>query len=427
MLSILKRFFCLALCLTVFTSAFTAVAPAAQNPPVMQAPSLPPASATSAPTPAVPVPASTAPVKSPAASATTPAVPAPSSNYEKEFNELYQKLNQIATIKKELKQHLNEIEGKLDSARQLAIESKETSFKIIQQSQTSDAENLVAQLDKNLQSLTETQKKLNNVDLPKFEDNVKKIQELMQLIQTKMDELASKGLKLQISQAQLELQKQKSLQGVVPAKGEAPQATATKPQTEEKTFTRKIYDFTADSVATGISATKRVWKNFKQWVYSKPEESVEGKKNSKSIDLSSQASIRKMIDELDSMLKQFDEIQISMLQKYANIKSKAKNLEIVLKSNDEIRKYFERLDEENPTWKEAAVNVFSSVIDGVYVICKAIKKTAHMFYDKFLKGFVNDVKAKIHEQEKQADKPIEAQSKEPVAAAPAMQEPAVAK
>jgi len=349
------------------------------------------------------------------------------SNDEKEFDELYQKLNQVAGIKKELKQQLGEIEEKLDSARKMAIESKETSFKIFQQSQTPEAEALVAQVEKNLQSLTEVQKKLNDVDLPKFEDSAKKIQEIMQVIQSKMTELEAKGLKFQISQAQLELQKQSSLaaKGVITENVGASQAPVAKPQTE-KTLSRKIYEFTTSQIASGISTTKRAWQSFKKWVYSRPEESpTDVKKNSKPFDLTSEAAIKNLITEFDGILKKLDDIQILILQKYTNIKSKAKNLEIMLKSNDDIRRYFERLDDQSPAWKESAVNAFSSAIDGVYTMGKATKKTARIFYDKFLKGFVGDVKGKIHEQEKQPNKPIETQPKESVPATPEMKVPAV--
>ena len=484
----MKRFFCLTFCFVVFPPAFTVVTPPAQPVPVMPAP-LPPAQnaakpttpvlptpaastvtpvsapipastpvSTSAPVPAItpvsvitPVPAvastqAPTPVPAPTSSTSSVAVPTTSpvpsgqnkpeapaavttaSSNEKEFDELYQKLNQVAAIKKELKRQLGEIEEKLDAARKMAIESKEASFKIVQQSKTAEAEALVAQVEKNLQSLTETQKKLNDIDLPKFEDSAKKIQEIMQVIQSKMTELESKGLKLQISQAQLELQKKNSLaQETVSEKGTAPQATAVKAQTE-KTISQKLYQFTIDSLASGISKTKRAWQNFRDWVYSKPEESSEVKKNSKPIVLDSESAIKNLIEELDGILKQFDEIQIAMLQKYTNIKSKAKNLEIRLKSNDDIRKYFERLDEQNPAWKDAAIKAFSSAIDGVYTIGKATKKTAHIVYDKFLKGFVSDVKSKVHEQEKQPEKPLGAQPKDlevKIATVPEMQVPAV--
>lgn len=453
----MKKIFYYISCFFVFSHAFTVVTPPAQPVPVMPVP-LPPAQnavkptapvvsnpaaptvtpittsvpATTTPSPSAPVPVITpvstpvsAPATAPVSTAgqvakgqSTPESPAAAtsaSSNEKEFDELYQKLNQVAAIKKELKRQLGEIEEKLDAARKMAIESKEASFKIVQQSKTPEAEALVAQVEKNLQSLTETQKKLNDVDLPKFEDSAKKIQEIMQAVQNKMTELESKGLKLQISQAQLELQKKNTLaQETVSEKGTAPQTTAEKTQAE-KTIPQKLYQMTINGLAIGISKTRRAWQNFRDWVYSKPEESsTEVKKNFKSSDLTSESAIKNVINELDGILKHLDDMQISMIQKYANIKAKAKNLEIRLKSNDEIRKYFERLDEENPAWKETVVDVFSSTIDGVYVICKAATKTGRMVYDRILKSFVNDVKIKV--REKESEKRLEALSKEQIPA-----------
>ncbi len=474
-----KKFFYLTFCFIVFTPvAFTSVTPPAQSAPVMPAPSQPAQNVTTpvtpvSPTPVTatvtpvqvitPVPVATSvpvakpvtpvtpiPVVKPIAAGTTAAtssaspvtstvagsastaqgkteaaVGAKASNDEKEFDELYQKLNQVAEIKKELKKQLGELEDKLDSARKMAIESKETSFKIFQQSQTPEAEALVAQVEKNLQSLTEVQKKLNDVDLPKFEDSAKKIQEIMQVVQSKMTELESKGLKFQISQAQLELQKQSSLaaKDVAAEKGIGSQVPVAKPQVE-KTLSRKIYEFTTSQIASGISTTKKAWQRFKKWVYSRPEESpADVKKNSKIIDLTSDSAIKNLISEFDGILKKLDDIQILVLQKYTNIKSKAKNLEIMLKSNDEIRKYFDSLDEQRPAWKESAVNAFSSAIDGVYTIGKATKKTANIVYNKYLKGFVRDVKGKINEQEKQESKPVDVQPKESAPVAPEMKLP----
>ena len=97
----------------------------------------------------------------------------------------------------------------------------------------------------------------------------------------------------------------------------------------------------------------------------------------------------------------------------------------MLKSNDNIRRYFERLDEQSPAWKESAVNAFSSAIDGIYTVGKATKKSARIIYDKIFKGFVSDVKGKIHEQEKQPNKSLDVQSKESVSEAPEMKVPVV--
>lgn len=455
-----KKFFYLTFCFIVFIPvAFTSVTPPAQSVPVMPASSQPAQNVTTPVTPVsttpktetvtpvqviTPVPVATSvPVAKPetpvtpisvvkpiaessastAQGKTEVAVGAKALNDEKEFDELYQKLNQVAEIKKELKKQLGEIEDKLDSARKMAIESKETSFKIFQQSQTPEAEALVAQVEKNLQSLTEVQKKLNDVDLPKFENSAKKIQEIMQVIQSKMTELESKGLKFQIAQAQLELQKQSSLAAKDVAVEKGIGSQVPKPRVE-KTFSRKIYEYTISQIASGISTTKRAWQRFKKWVYSRPEESTaEVKKNSKIIDLTSDVAIKNLISEFDGILKEFDDIQILVLQKYTNIKSKAKNLEIMLKSNDEIRKYFDGLEEQRPAWKESVVNAFSLAIDGVYTIGKATKKTASIFYNKYLKGFVRDVKGKIQEQEKQESKPVDDQLRESATADPEMKVP----
>jgi hypothetical protein len=463
----MRIFFGLRFWLIVLSFTFAIVIPAVQSPPVMPAP-LPQAqpAASVAPTPATILPVASTPKVTPSApaptparvampgSVVTPAVPAPApapataitkvqpnapaatnatpsastvtvAANEKEFDELYQKLNQVAGIKKELKRQLAEIEEKLDLARKMAIESKETSFKIIQQSKTPEAEALVVQVEKNLQSLTEIQKKLSSVDLPKFEEDAKKIQGIMQAVQAKMTDLESKGLKLQISQAQLELQKQSSLAKDATMEKFVAQAPEAKPQAQ-KTFSRKIYERTISLIASAIGTTKKTWQGFKKWVYSRPEESSSGvKKNSKPIDLASDVAIKNLMAEFDGILKMLDEMQISILQKYTNIKSKAKNLDIILRSNDDIRKHFELLDEQNPEWRETAINAFGAVVDGVYTIGKAIKKTGNLFYDKLIKGFVVDVKGKIAEQETQPDKPLDSQNSQVLPPSPEMQVPVV--
>jgi hypothetical protein len=92
-----------------------------------------------------------------------------------------------------------------------------------------------------------------------------------------------------------------------------------------------------------------------------------------------------------------------MTQKYTAIKRTVKNLDIMLRSNDEVRKYFENKEEQNPAWKESLVNGFSATVDGVYTIGKGIKKTTKALYNKYLVGFITDVKNKISEQENSSE------------------------
>jgi elongation factor P hydroxylase len=378
------------------------IAPPAKPVPPKALPVATPAAPAVAPTPA---PAVTPPAPAPTPTPATPQATPPSA-HEKEFDEIYKQLDQLNNLKKELKAQLSDAEDKLSQARKAALDSKKTSFEIFQKNNVADAEKLVAQVDKSLQDLKTLQKSLKEVTVPKFEGNIKKIEDLIKTVQSKISDLQTKGLKFQISQAEKGLQAQQAQkpEDVTIASGEQAGIKT------EQTIWQKSYHTMVDWTAVGIKKVQKTWANFKNWVYSpKDDSSSEGKKNLKSVEtkpqtvlnLTSEAALKSVISEIDGLIKQFDEIQISLNQKSIEIKLKIRNLENTIKSNPEIKKYFEKLREENPAWKNTIVNGFSSLVDVSYVLGKAVVKVSREIYSKAISPVVEDVKAKIKEEEKE--------------------------
>lgn len=357
------------------------------------------------PPPAAPVAPATTPIQTSAAATQS------SKNViasEKEFDEIYKQLDQLNALKKDLKTQLSDAEDKLNNARKIALDSKKISFEIFQKNSVSDAELSVAQVDKNLQELKNLQKTLKEAAIPKFENDIKKIDDLSKVIQNKITELQTKGLKFQISQAQLDLQKQQD-QKTVTEQGKPGTQEPVKSKIEQSIW-QKSYNTIIDLTAIGIKKIKKTWSNFKNWVYSqKQEPDSEGKKNFKSIEtqsqpqliLTSEAALKSIISEIDGLIKQFDEVQISLNQKYLEMKLKIKTLDNTIKSNAEIKKYFEKMEEENPSWKNSIVNGFSTLIDFAYISGKAVVKISKSIYSKTIAPMINDIKTKINEEDKE--------------------------
>lgn len=202
---------------------------------------------------------------------TPPPVPTTSTkshvNYQKDIQDIHNKLNQIANLKSELKQQLSQTEKFLDNARKKTIESKKISFEIIQKTSVSDAENLVAQVNTDLQNLKNTKKNLQTIIVPKFASNIKKIEDTVKEIQSKINVLQAKGLQFQISQAQLQLQKQ-----LTQAKTDTVDTTPPTKITEEKTFLQKIYNNITNYTTQGLNLIKKGLLKIKKRAYSSKQD-----------------------------------------------------------------------------------------------------------------------------------------------------------
>ena len=202
---------------------------------------------------------------------------------DKDFEEVNKNLTETVAIKKVLKDLVKDINDKLLDARKKVLSVQKLSFDVLQKTQA-EAEPLIAQASADLQSLQALQSTVQADLVPKFENNVKQIEELIKKIQDKMNELQSKGLKFQMSQTQpsMNLQAQVGQHSAnspqpLPATAVVNQVAVPIPaanQSQGSQFYHSAWDWAIDKVSSAGSFIKSSWNQFKHWAFKSESDDV---------------------------------------------------------------------------------------------------------------------------------------------------------
>ena len=417
-------------------------APAQLNPPSPVA-----APAASVSMPAAPAAMPSAPtMASSQASAVTPPPVAVSVN-DKDFEEANKNLTETVAIKKVLKDLVKDINDKLLDARKKVLSAQKLSFDVLQKTQA-EAEPLIAQATADLQSLQALQSSVQADLVPKFESNVKQVEELIKKIQDKMNELQAKGLKFQMSQTQpvvpLQPSQPQSQVGqsstTLPQSASEPaiatQAATTTPaadQSQGSPFYNRAWDWTTDKVSAAGNFIKSSWKQFKHWAFKSESDDV--KKNLKSRDGANQElkyqapqtpeqvaisfdSIKAYFGLFENVAKEIELQFNKVYQEYLSLRLKISLLETTLDSCVEFRSYLESCELADPWWKRYIVQYVSNVLDVCVVFYAAAKRIVVGTYKFLFAGligtFISDVQLKMKEEDKQSEIKIEQKQMEPI-------------
>lgn len=227
-----------------------------------------PASPTVAPAVPVVTPVQAAPFPQPQAivPATTSSVAI--SGNDNDFEEVNKNLTETVAIKKVLKDLVKDINDKLLNARKKVLNAQKLSFDVLQKTQA-EAEHLVAQISADLQDMHALQTFIQSDLVPKFDSNVKQVEELIKKIQSKMNELQSKGFKFQMSQAQSPMQaKVQTTQDIVALPQTQPEASVASQfapqaidanQAHDKAFYSRAWDWATKQVVSAVNFVKSSW------------------------------------------------------------------------------------------------------------------------------------------------------------------------
>lgn len=378
-----------------------------------------------------------APAQPIAQPAVAPVVPAPVAaaapvavSYEKDFEDINKNLTETLLIKKTLKEITNEVNDKLLDARKKVLEAQRLSFNVLQKTQA-EAESLIAQAASELQKLQVLQNAVQTDLAPKFDANVKKVEELIKTIQTKVAELQAKGLKFQVAKSQEQAQPTAATTvapqaSAVTVEGVPVVAATAQVQAKEPTFYGKAWDWTTDKTASAANYARKTWKKFRNWAF-KPDASEtpvsdDSKKNFKYAGDSEQilkyqapASENTVTASLDVVKKYVAVFQSgasdienqlnSILQRYLVLRLTIKSLEKTLMSNDEFKGYLDYCEAMDPWWKRHITQNFNDFLDCCVVFYAATKKVVIRAYNYLFAGLVNkflsDVEDKMKRDEAQ--------------------------
>ncbi len=348
------------------------VAPVAPDQAVVAAPIALPLPV-AAPLPA-PVVASVIPVAAPVQAPVVPVVPvlatSPASSsvpekYKKEFDDINESMNRIKVLEDEIKAAFAGFDDKMTQARNIDLAIKESSFDILKQDSEQKARELFTKIEGQMKDLKEIQKfgqgdftKVNTDKIAEINMLIVRVNGILQQLQTLVTVAAT-------TQPAVTTAPAGQAQSVADKSKVAASDVVT---VEQKTFVVRAWDWTVDTLVSGIMSFNRVIDSMTSWI--RPQQKKKALKSQ--IDESTplievQKKTKEFVGESDKIISPLESLYFDFVQKFQETSKEIRSLNKTISTMPLLKEYLMQQNgapqKNSPPWKKAIVQMFSKVID----------------------------------------------------------------
>jgi len=345
--------------------------------------------------------------------------------HKAKLEKINQSLKTIDTLKNTLKDLLSQFDEALKKGRNLAVQARTKSMKILQAQTPADAQNIKNQLTADLEALKKMQQNLQTNLSKNFQTTAEQIKSNIVIVENTIKELQQKGIQLKLTETKPDI--------AVEPKKEKPtffarfrKEAVTTERKKDESFGRYLARRMGDLIIGIFGVIYTTYDSIKNLIFGSPEIPKETIPSSK---IDPQAPPPEMPTQMpqqempsaqaEGIMHEYDQLLSQLEQDHARLESQAQtfdstvlNIREILKHDQTIGQY---IDDHYP-WKETIINGVSNIIDGSIYLIQSAASGARKIFQYYLKPaakqITHDVQEKLKVDQKQLDIPTETAQEE---------------